>query len=71
MQTKINHPLKDYLTNKKITITSFSKRLNINRSYLYLILKKKNIPSPALAKKISELTGISVTKLLYPEDDDV
>ena len=70
MKTKIKHPLWNYLKNNKIPVSKFAKTINKNRSYLYLIFHKKNTPSTKLAKKISELTGIPITQLLYPEDDD-
>lgn len=68
MNIKNSHPLKDYLKNNKISITKFAEEIKKNRTYLYKIFNKKNIPSTTLAKKISELTGIPVIELLYPEE---
>ena len=65
------HPLKNYLKKNNIKVHDFAEKINRTPRMVFAYINENQIPSPETAKKISELTGISVTKLLYPEDDDV
>lgn len=64
------HPLKIYLKQKKIKKKKFAKLMKISDRMLSYYISFEKYPSRSTAKKISELTGIPVIKLLYPEDDD-
>ena len=64
------HPLKWYILKNQIKQVEFAKKIGVTPSFLSHLLKYKYFPSRKTAKKISELTGIPVIKLLYPEDDD-
>jgi len=43
-----------------------AQELGVKPSTITRILKGERRPSPDLAKKISDVTGVSVTDLLYP-----
>ena len=62
------HPLKIYCLKNKISQKRLSKKLNRSENWISFIVSYKKTPSPKLAKKISELTGIPILDLLYPED---
>ena len=70
MNINNEHPLKNYLKNNKISVTKFAEEIKRNRTYLYKIFNKENRPSPMLAKKISNITGIPIIDLLYPEEEN-
>jgi transcriptional regulator with XRE-family HTH domain len=62
------HPIKIYCFKNNITQKEVAKKIGITDIYLVRLLSFKQTPSPKLAKKISELTGIPILDLLYPED---
>ncbi len=66
---KFNHPLNKFLANNSIKI--LAQKINKSERMVYYYLNYKKYPSRSTAQKISELTGIPVIKLLFPEDDDV
>ncbi|MCL4497330.1 MAG: helix-turn-helix transcriptional regulator [Deltaproteobacteria bacterium] len=66
---KTNHPLKNYLIGKN-SIKELAKKINKSERIIYYYLNFEKFPSRSTAKKISELTGIPVIKLLYLEDGD-
>ena len=62
------HPIKIYCFTNNITQKEIANRLGITDIYLGKILKYKSYPSRTLSKKISQITGIPILQLLYPED---
>jgi transcriptional regulator with XRE-family HTH domain len=62
------HPIKAYCFTNNITQKEIANKLGITDIYLGKILKYKSYPSRTLSKKISQLTGIPILQLLYPED---
>ena len=62
------HPLKIYCLKNKISQKNLAKELNKSENWISFIISCKKKPSPKLAKKISQLTGIPILQLLYPED---
>jgi ribosome-binding protein aMBF1 (putative translation factor) len=63
------HPLKIYCLKNKISQKCLSKKLNRSENWISFIVSYKKTPSPKLAKKISELTGIPILDLLYPNEN--
>ncbi len=64
-----NHPLKKIITDKK-SIELLANKIGISSRMLYYYINLEKYPSRKTAKKISTVTGIPVTDLLYPENDD-
>ena len=62
------HILKKYLKENGIKVTYFAKLIKITQPMLYNYFTYKCIPKLETAQKISELTGIPVIDLLYPEE---
>lgn len=58
-----------YSLENKITLKEIAKILNKTSVTIYRITEYKTTPSPKLAKKISDLTGISILELLYPNEN--
>ncbi|MHB1702863.1 MAG: helix-turn-helix transcriptional regulator [bacterium] len=63
------HPIKKYCLENKITQKKLAKKLNISENWVSFIISYKETPSPKLAKRISDLTGIPILTLLYPEEN--
>ena len=64
---KFNHPLNKFVANNSIKI--LAQKINKSERAVYYYLNYKKYPSRSTAKKISELTGIPIIKLLYPENE--
>ncbi len=64
-----SHPLRSWLIKNRITIRDFAEKCGVSRRMIELIMGYKAYPSRRLAKIISDLTGITITVLLYPEFD--
>jgi transcriptional regulator with XRE-family HTH domain len=64
------HPLKFYCIENKINQKELSKLTAVSAITIHRIVNYKTRPHSTTAKKISAATGIPVTALLYPEDDD-
>ena len=62
------HPLKIYLFKNQIKQIDFAEKISLSPAYFSKILKYKNFPSRKTALKISNITGIPVIELLYPEE---
>ena len=62
------HPLKIWATKRKIHLKKLAEDLNTTYLTIYRINEYRQKPSPKLAKKIHEITGIPILHLLYPED---
>ncbi len=63
------HPLKIYCLKNKISQKYLASKLNRSENWISFIVSYKKTPSPKLAKKISELTGIPILDLLYPNEN--
>ena len=65
------HILKIYSFEREIPINKLAKQLDISRSHLYNIIKRRVGVSPKLAKKIEEYTNgeVKAIDLLYPKDE--
>lgn len=50
--------------------THLAQELGVEPSTITRILKGKRRPSPDLAKKISDATGVPITELLYPAEGE-
>ncbi len=59
--------LRAYLKTKYMTQKEFASRLHISRSHMSMIVNKKRIPSPKLARKIHKATKrkVSIMWLLF------
>lgn len=62
------HPLKLYCIENKINQKKLSKLTSVSAITIHRIINYKTQPHSTTAKKISELTGIPVMDLLYPEN---
>ena len=63
------HPIKIYCFKNNITQREIAKKIGITDIYLVRLLSFKQTPSPKLAKRISDLTGIPILDLLYPNEN--
>ncbi|MDK9858354.1 helix-turn-helix domain-containing protein [Staphylococcus equorum] len=51
------------------SLRSFSKESDISISYLSLIVNKKTLPSPKMAKKISDSLNVPISRIVTFEDE--
>ena len=65
---KFNHPLNKFLANNSIKI--LARNINKSERIIYYYLNYEKYPSRSTAQKISELTGIPIIDLLYPEEEN-
>jgi transcriptional regulator with XRE-family HTH domain len=68
MEVKMIHPIKIYCLENRISQKALAKKIGISEDWIHLIATNQKEPSTKLAKKISQLTGIPILQLLYPED---
>lgn len=62
-----------WIKENNVCIVAFAEELQVSRSYIYYMTREYSgrqpkSPSPKLAKRISEITGISIDDLLFPEN---
>ncbi len=55
------HPLKQYLSDVQESVADFSARVGASRQTLYRIINGRQLPKPALARRIVEATGGAVS----------
>lgn len=60
--------LAEYLKKKKRTASDLAATLDVEPSTITRIVKLERRPSPELAKRISDETGVPIMKLLYPQN---
>ena len=59
--------LKEFQESLDLNQRQMARLLGISESYLSEILAGRKTPSKKLARKISQMTGISILKLLFPQ----
>ena len=57
--------LKDYLKNKKISVSNFAKIAGLKQPYVSLISNGNRRPSPNTALRIEQATGGQVTRMEF------
>jgi len=62
------HPIKIYCLENSISQKALAKKIGISEDWIHFIATNQKVPSPKLAKKISQVTNIPILHLLYPED---
>lgn len=68
MNTKINKSeVKVTMFKKGLDLNSLSRKLEVDVSYLSLIINGKRNPSPKLAKRIAETLGVEITDIFTIE----
>lgn len=60
--------LSNYLSDTGKKAAQFASELGVEPSTITRIVRGERRPSPDLAKRISDATGIPVTDLLYPRN---
>jgi len=65
---QVDSLLKRWKKSNKLTFKKIASIWNITPVYADYLVNQKRTPSPKLAKRISETTGIPVIDLLYPEE---
>ena len=55
--------LTDWLAENEMTAAALARRIDASRSAVHRIVKGERSPSPSMAQKIAEVTGIPVGKL--------
>lgn len=62
--------LREYLFRKRMTITAFSKQVNVTRRYLTEIVNGRSKPGPRLAKDITLATQgeVTIDELIPPKN---
>ncbi|MHB1679968.1 MAG: helix-turn-helix domain-containing protein [bacterium] len=64
------HPIKKYCFENKVSQKKIANQLNKSENWISFIVSYKKTPSPKLAKKIEDLTGIPRLTLLYPNENN-
>jgi transcriptional regulator with XRE-family HTH domain len=59
--------LREFQESLDLNQRQMARLLGISESYLSEILAGRKTPSKKLARKISQMTGISILKLLFPQ----
>jgi transcriptional regulator with XRE-family HTH domain len=60
--------LREWLYQNRLTISAFALILQIDRSYLHMIISGKKKPSAKIVQKIKDLTSNMVENLDYIKD---
>jgi len=58
--------LKEFKENQGLTNKQLADMFHVTPEYISYLLNEKRFPSRELAKKISEITGIPILNLLFP-----
>lgn len=61
--------LKEFFEKTGIKQGFMARKLGIDQSYMSQIVNGKRRPSPDLAKKISDHTGVPLEALLFPDEE--
>lgn len=63
----MKNSLSRFLKEKNMTQADLAKKLRVSRSLISFYLSGQRQPGREMARRISNLTGIPVLELLYPE----
>lgn len=71
MICEVNIPeLRGYIAKRGYSLRGFSKHSGISISYLSLIVNNKKIPSPKIAKRISDSLNVDIEELFTFKDEE-
>lgn len=59
------------LFKKGLSISNFAKKLEVNTSYVNLIVNGKRKPSPELAKKMAQVLNVDITDIFNVDIKEV
>ena len=64
----VHQNLLAYMERERVKDKELAARIGVSRSYVTLLKSRKRRPSPQLAERISEVTGIPFRNLLLGQD---